>query len=393
MHKNLEKEGLYFDYAAATPVDPRVLSVMRQQMIEKSGSHYAPHHDFGRKVAERIEESREQVSRCIGAQPDEIVFTASASEANNIAILGLAEHLEKIGKTHIITHAIEHRSVLGPIEHLRQIGFRVTVIQARSEGILRFEDLERCLSDDTGLVSLQSVNNEIGTVQPLQQAASLLAEKDIILHTDAAQALDRTAFSVAKTNIDLATISSQKTYGPSGIAALYVRRGFRRCLNPILKDGGDGNLRPGALSAFLCAGFGSACGLAGFSEAENLRLENLRQIFLGKIRTAIPDIIINGTEQTGSRVPGIISLRIPSISSELLVKRLPDIAFGVSFSLSSQERKNYSHVLRSLTGNDIASKETIRISFGRFTEKKEMETLAFRITDRLTLERSKHDHP
>lgn len=381
MGKEIKESPIYLDYAAATPVDPHVVDAMVQWMVDHPGSHYAPHHVFGRSVADRIEEARTQVARCIGANPNDIIFTSSATEANNLAILGLADHLRKSGKTHIITHALEHRSVLGPIDYLKTQGFKITIVPARTDGVLALEDLEKALSPDTGLISLQPVNNELGTVQPLRRVTKIIAGRGIFLHTDAAQSLSRTAFSVSATPVDLATISAQKTYGPRGIAALYVRENVRQHLVPLMKDGGAGDLRPGSLPVALCAGFGAACDLAVYSEAENIRLENLRQAFLEQLRTNIPVIVVHGSETQENRVPSIISLHIPGISSETLVSRIPDIAFGVAASSSIQGQKRFSHIISAVTGDEEVVRETIRISFGRFTRTKDLDRLALNIID------------
>lgn len=380
MGKEIKDSPVYMDYAAATPVDPHVVDAMVQWMVDHPGSHYAPHHAFGRSVADRIEEARAQVARCIGANPSSIIFTSSATEANNLAILGLADHLRKNGKTHIITHAIEHRSVLGPIDYLQAQGFKVTIVPARTDGVLALAGLEKVLSPDTGLISLQAVNNELGTIQPLAQAAEILKGKGIFLHTDAAQALSRTAFSVADIPVDLATISAQKAYGPRGIAALYVRENVRQHLVPLMMDGGAGDLRPGSLPVALCAGFGAACDLAAYSEAENTRLENLRQAFLDQLKIKIADIIVHGASAPGNRVPGIISLHIPGISSETLVSRISDIAFGVAASSAAQGRERLSHIISAVTGDEEAVRETIRVSFGRFTRAKDLDRLARSVT-------------
>lgn len=376
MGKIIEEPRIYLDYAAATPVDPHVVDAMVQWMVDHPGSHYAPHHVFGRAVADRIDEARTQVGRRIGAKPGEIVFTSSATEANNLSILGLAEYLEKIGKTHIVTHAIEHPSVLGPINFLKTRGFRVTIIPARNDGILALSDLSEALSPDTGLVSLQAVNNELGTIQPLMQVSEVLRERNILLHTDAAQALSRTNFSVSDIPVDLATISAQKTYGPRGVAALFIRDSVRKNIVPLMKDGGANDLRPGSLPVALCAGFGAACDLAAYSEAENLRLEGLRQGFLSFLKERIPEIIVHAHDVTSIRVPGIISLRILGVPSDILVKDMPDIAFGVASSSSTQGRDRFSHIVSAVTRDDQAVRETIRISFGRFTKAKDLEKMA-----------------
>lgn len=361
-------EPVYLDYAACTPVDPHVVEAMMEWMVDRPGSHYARNHIYGQAAAGRIEQAREQIARRIGAAPPEIVFTANATEANNMAILGLTAHLEKTGKTHIVTHEIEHKSVLGPVDFLAKKGFRVTVIPAGPEGYITAEDIEEALTPQTGLVSIQAVNNELGAVQPITRIAGLLQEREIFFHTDAAQALGKIAFSVAGTNIALASLSAQKCYGPRGIAALYVRKDIKEHMKPLLQGGsGEERLRPGSLPVALCAGFGAAADLAVHKEAEIIRLETLREAFLNRIGTEVPHVHILGPHMPEKRVPGIISLRIPRHSASTLAVSLPHLAFGI---------RPHSHIIKAVTGDNAAAEETIRISFGRFTTEDDMNRAA-----------------
>ncbi len=357
-------DSIYLDYAACTPVDPHVVEAMMEWMVDRPGSHYARHHIPGRAVADLIEQARMQIGQRIGAAPQEIVFTSSATEANNLAILGLASHLKKTGQTHIVTHEVEHKSVLGPVSWLQKNGFRVTVIPAGPEGYITADDIAEALTPQTGLVTIQAVNNELGTIQPVVQIAAMLQGKDIFFHTDAAQALGKINFSVDGTGIALASISAQKCYGPRGIAGLYVREDIREHLQPLFHGGGDDErLRPGSLPVALCAGFGAAADLAVYKEAEAVRLEDIRESFLNDLRTEIPDIIVHGPQAQEKRVPHIISLRFPHISASTLAVSLPKIAFGI---------RPHSHIIRAVTRDEQAAAETIRISFGRFTDKHDM---------------------
>lgn len=366
-------EPVYLDYAACTPVDPHVVEAMMEWMVDRPGSHYARNHIYGQAVAGRIEQARAQIARRIGATPQEIVFTASATEANNLAILGLAAHLEKTGKTHIVTHEIEHKSILGPVNFLAKKGFRVTVIPAGPEGYITAEDIEEALTPQTGLVSIQAVNNELGTVQPITRIAALLLGRDIFFHTDAAQALGKVNFSIAGANIMLASLSAQKCYGPRGIAALYVRKDIEEHMEPLLQGGsGEERLRPGSLPVALCAGFGAAADLAVYKEAETIRLEAMREIFLNRIGAEIPGASILGPQTQEKRVAGIISLCIPRISAATFAESLPQLAFGI---------RPHSHVIRAITKGGAAASETIRLSFGRFTNQEALNDATGRIID------------
>lgn len=361
-------DPIYLDYAACTPVDPHVVEAMMEWMVDRPGSHYASHHVYGRAVAERLEQSRQQIAARIGAQAGEIIFTSSATESNNLAIIGLATHLKKTGKTHIISHAVEHRSVLAPLEFLQLQGFRVSIIPAGPEGYIIADDIAETLTPQTGLVSIQSVNNELGTVQPLRQIAAMLQGRNVFFHTDAAQALGKTDFTVNGTGVALASISAQKCYGPRGVAALYVRDGIGDYMQPLLQGGRDNErLRPGSLPVALCAGFGAAADLGVYKESEADRLDDMRESFLNVLREEIQDMIVHGTQTRERRVPHIISLRFPRVLASTLAVSLPGIAFGV---------RPHSHVIRAVTRDEQMARETIRISFGRFTTKEELNKVA-----------------
>lgn len=285
-----------------------------------------------------------------------------------MAIIGIAAHLKKTGKIHIITHEAEHKSVLGPVSWLQKNGFRVTIIPAGPEGYITEDDIAEALTPQTGLVSIQAVNNELGTIQPAAAIAARLKDRDIFFHTDAAQALGKLDFSVRTPGMDMATISAQKSYGPRGIAALYIREDVKEHIEPLLHGGSDEeNPRPGSLPIALCAGFGTAADLAVYKEAETIRFENMREQFLSQLKAGIPNIIVYGPEMNQKRVPNIISLRILHVSASNLARVLPDVAFGI--------RPN-SHIIGAITRDDKAAQETIRISFGRFTSEKEITDAA-----------------
>ncbi|MBY0402860.1 MAG: aminotransferase class V-fold PLP-dependent enzyme, partial [Cyanobacteria bacterium] len=268
-------EGIYLDYASSTPLDPRVIEAVCETLGNNHGNVYANHHAHGQKAFEAVHTIEAQILKAIGAnhpEEDRLIFTASSTESNNLALLGLVKHLIKTGKTHVITSGIEHKSLLGPAKAMAEKGLQVTFLQPDSEGYFSPETIAQALQENTGLVSLQAVNNEVGTIYPLEAIGKILSTRKILFHTDAAQGLGRTPFSIEKYHLDLASISAHKTYGPQGIGGLYVKQSLIPHMTPLFYDGGAGALRPGTMPVALCTGLGLACQLAAYSPDENKRL-------------------------------------------------------------------------------------------------------------------------
>lgn len=361
----MEKKPLYLDHAATTAPDPRVVEGMLPWLAAPANAG-ARHHAFGAAAAQAVRRARAQVAERIGAAPEEIVFTSGATEANNFAIKGLARRLKAAGKTHVIASAVEHKSVLEPLAALE--GFSVSVLPVKPCGMIEAETVEKSLTPQTGLVCIQAVNNETGTIQPVAEIADRLRGRDILFHCDAAQALGKTGFTVA--GLDSAALSAHKLYGPQGIGALYIRN---RAVDPLHHGGGQENgLRSGTLPVALCAGFGIACAVA---EDDSAEMQGTRTAFLQKISLLNP--VVHGHSDPAWNVPGIINLRFPGIDGETLVMALPGLAFGLGAACNNGE-DGASRVIAAIAGKD-AAREAIRLSFGRFTTRQDMEDAADQI--------------
>jgi cysteine desulfurase len=255
---------IYMDMQATTPVDPRVLDAMLPFYVGMIGNPHSRTHAYGWESDKAVEEARAHVAALIGADPKEIIFTSGATESNNMSIKGVARFFGRSGKKkHIITCQTEHKCVLDSCRHLQDEGFEVTYLPVKSTGLIDMAELEAAIREDTVLVSIMSVNNEIGVIQPLEEIGKLCRSKKVFFHTDGAQAVGKIPMDVNKMNIDLMSISSHKIYGPMGIGACYVRRRPRVRLDPIISGGGqERGLRSGTLAPPLVVGFGEACRVA-----------------------------------------------------------------------------------------------------------------------------------
>lgn len=362
---------IYLDNAATTAVDRRVLDAMYGVMSQgRMGNAHARHHVFGAAAHNSVESARRLVADSIGAQSGEIVFTSGATEANNLAIKGIASYLKSEGKTHLITSAVEHASVLEPLRELEAQGFELTVLGVKPCGMIEADMIERVLRADTGLVCVQAVNNEVGVIQPIEEISEMLNGKGVLFHCDAAQALGKTAFDVSN-RVDFASLSAHKVYGPQGIGALFVRSDKKHLLASVNKGGGqESGLRSGTLPAALCVGFGKACSLL---EDDTRHLRGLRWSFLNRLDCLKP--IVYGHSHPQWNVPGILNIRFKGIETETLIMALPDLAFGVGAACSSGGAK-LSHVVLATTGSEQAARESLRISFGRFTTHQEIRRAA-----------------
>lgn len=376
---DLTPQHYYFDYAASAPIEPAVLEVMYSLSRSPIGNAQAKHHVFGSTAAKIVERARSQVAEAIGAQPEEIIFTSGATESNNLVLKGLASHLKTTGKTHVITNAVEHKSVLEPLNYLSRAGLLdLTILPVKPCGMIEAAWIERTLRQDTGLVSVQAVNNELGTIQPLAEIAAVLKDRGILFHTDAAQALSKIDFSAKESGIDFASLSSHKIYGPQGIGAVYAKGECANLLEATLLGGGqEYGLRSGTLPVPLCAGFGTACNLI---VDDRDRMQGLRSYFLDKIRHLKP--IVHGHSDANWNVPGILNVRFPGIESEALVMELPFLAFGLGSACGSGQAIRTSHVIAAITGSsEQAAREAIRLSFGRFTSYADMDAAATQIIE------------
>jgi cysteine desulfurase len=371
---------IYLDYHATTPCDPRVVQAMLPYFNEVFGNPSSSVHRAGRTAAGAVEQARGQVADLIHARAGEIIFTASATESNNLALLGLARG-NTTGRKRIITTAIEHKSVLGPCYELQKQGFDVTILPVDREGRVDLNAVEGALTEDTLMVSVQAANNEIGTIQPIAEIAHLAHERGALVHCDAAQAVGKIPVDVEAWDIDLLSVSAHKLYGPKGIGALYIRGGaYAFPIKPMLFGGGqEHELRPGTLNVPGIVGFGEACNLcAQLLPEESKRVAELRDRLEGILLSAIGDLRRNGA--LNARLPGNSSLTFPGIDAEALIVNTPDLALSMGSACTSGALEP-SHVLLAIGLDRKEAYSTVRIGLGRFTTEDDVTNAATAIIE------------
>lgn len=363
---------IYMDNQATTPLDPRVLQAMMPYLSTDFGNPSSRHHVFGHKANDAVEKARKQVASLIGAEADEIIFTAGATESNNLALYGVMEAYREKGR-HLITSAIEHKSILEPVAKL---GMEATVVPVSIEGFVEPDAIKEQIRPSTVLVSVMTANNEVGTLQPISEIASICKERSIIFHTDATQGIGKVSIDVEKQNIDLLSLSAHKVYGPKGIGALYVRKRKPRVKVSALAHGGgqERGLRPGTLNTPAIVGLGEACEIAKKEMTEEQsRLGRLRDKLLAELLRVVPDLRINGSLH--HRLAGNLSLEIPGVDSEALLYALKQLAIS-SGSACTSHTVEPSHVLLALGLTREAALNSIRISIGRFNTENDIPIAA-----------------
>ena len=374
------KTPVYMDYAATTPTDPTVVAVMTRYLGPDGvfGNPASRLHSFGRDAEEAVEQARLHVADLINADPREIVWTSGATESDNLAIKGaVAARGDRGG--HVVTSAIEHKAVLDSCLHLERHGFEVTRLEPGANGLITPELVESALRDDTILLSLMHVNNEIGTITDIETIGRLARDRGIPFHVDAAQSAARVRLDMQRQCADLVSLSAHKMYGPKGVGALYIRRRPRARLEPQIHGGGhERGLRSGTLPTHQIAGMGEAARLiAKRWNQDAAHTRNLAGRFLEQLRS-VERVSINGDRR--HCVPGIVNLSFPCVESESLIVALPDIGFSTGSACTS-ERVEPSHVLRALGLDDDSAHRSVRFSFGRFTTPHEVDYAAERTRD------------
>jgi cysteine desulfurase len=359
---------VYLDHHATTPLDARVLDAMLPYLAAGFGNPHSAQHAYGRAAEAAIEQARREVAGLIGALPEEIVFTSGATEANNLAIRGVAARAGE--RRHVVTCAIEHPSVLETCRALRDAGFEITELPVQADGLLDPDRLREALRPDTALASIMTANHEIGVLQPIADIAGICQERAVLLHTDAAQAAGRVPLDVGPQGVDLMSLSAHKVHGPKGVGALYLRRGVR--IAPLFAGGAqERGLRPGTLPTPSCVGFGAACALAGQELAdEAARLRDLRERLYRGLCAAVGDVRLNGA--TESRLPGNLNVCLPGIDAEDLLAELPELALSTGAACASATQEP-SPVLRALGLSDQDIQGSIRIGLGRTTTEREID--------------------
>lgn len=373
---DVRNRQVYLDYAATTPLDPAVLETMLPYLTHEYGNAASPH-AFGRRASRAVDQARAEISALIGAEPEELIFTSGATESINLAIKGVAAAAGP-ERPHVITAATEHKAVLDTVRALESEGLRVTVLPVDRRGLISLADLETALKDKTSLVSLMAANNETGTLGPVKAAANLAHAFGALVHTDATQLVGKLPTDVDDLGVDFLSFSAHKLYGPKGIGALYVRRGRRASIVPLMHGGGhEFGLRSGTLNVPGCVGFGRACEIARARvDSEATRLAELRDQFERRMQATANGVSVNG--HVDGRLPGISNLHLSGIDADSLVLALPDIAVA-SGSACTSATPAPSHVLRAMGIGYDAAGESIRVSFGRFTTGSEIDFAVGRI--------------
>lgn len=370
------KFPIYLDYAATTPVDLRVAAKMLRYFT--ADSHYgnpASTHAYGQAAKQAVDDARLQVAELIHAEPNDLIWTSGATEANNLALKGATQLYHRKGK-HIVTVKTEHPSVLDCCQQLEKQGFSVTYLTPEKDGLLDLEKFSESLRDDTVLVSVMHVNNEIGVIQDIQSIAEITAARGILLHVDAAQSIGKISLNLKQTPIDLVSMCAHKVYGPKGMGALYLRSKPRVRVAPLIHGGGqEQGMRSGTLAVHQIVGMGEAFSLAKQEMLdEKNRIQVLRDRFLQGISSLQP--IVNGN--LDQSYPGILNFYLPGISAKSLEKQLSEIAFSVGSACHSKGTEP-SYVLRAIGLTNELAQCAVRFSFGRFTTSEEIDFVVERL--------------
>lgn len=367
------KTPIYLDYAATTPVDRRVAEKMIPYLTETFGNPASNSHSFGWVAEEAVENARAEIAALIGADSKEIVFTSGATESNNLAIKGAAQFYKTKGK-HLITVKTEHKAVLDTMRELERQGFEVTYLGVQESGLIDLEELKAAIRDDTILISVMWVNNEIGVIQDIPAIGEICRERKIIFHVDAAQACGKTPVDVEAAKVDLLSMSGHKIYGPKGIGALYVRRKPRVRLEAQIHGGGhERGFRSGTLPAHQIVGMGEAFRLARLElEQDTAHALKLREIFLKGIE-GIEEVYING--DLDKRVATNLNVSFNFVEGESLIMAVKELAVSSGSACTSASLEP-SYVLRALGRNDELAHSSLRITFGRQTTEEEVQFAA-----------------
>ncbi|MBW3542273.1 MAG: cysteine desulfurase [Planctomycetes bacterium] len=376
---------IYLDNHSTTRVDPRVLEAMLPFFSERYGNAASINHAFGTEAAEAVETARQQVAELIRVQPRSIVFTSGATEANNLAIKGIAHSAGR--GAHLVTTAAEHRSVLDPLRRLARDGFDVTVLPVDEHARVNPAQLAEALRPETALVSVILANNEVGTINDVEAIGRVCRERGVPLHVDAVQALGRIPLDLSRLPVDLASFSAHKLYGPKGVGALYVHRsaadggaGRRRLrLVPLVEGGGhERGYRSGTLPVPLIVGFGEACCLAGtLLEEESQRIRALRDRLWEELSQALDGLALNG--HPAERLPGNLNISVAGVDGEALMIALTRIAVSSGSACTTADPEP-SHVLRAMGRSDALVRASLRFGLGRFNSPADVDAAVAEVT-------------
>ena len=372
------QKSVYLDYAATTPVDPRVAHRMSACLMFDGdfGNPASTSHQFGWQAAELVENARVQVADLINADPTEIVWTSGATESDNLAIKGAAF---KGGKHHVVTSSYEHKAVLDTCGYLGERGWEVTYVNPSDEGIVEPENVASAITDSTDVVSIMHVNNEIGTVNNIEAIGRICRERGVLFHVDAAQSVGKIQVDVQQQNVDLLSISGHKFYGPKGIGVLYIKRDIQHRIEAIIHGGGhERGMRSGTLPTHQIVGIGEAAAVCRTQlDAEQDRLLKLRRRLHSHL-SQLPDVSLNGSEQ--HRIPGIINMAFADVDGETLLLALNDVAVS-SGSACTSATIEPSYVLRAIGVSDELAAASLRFTVGRYTTEEDVDYAATHVCD------------
>lgn len=364
---------IYLDYNATTPIAAAVQEAMLPFLAEHFGNP-SSNHALGRAAHEAVEDARGHVASLLGADADEIVFTSGGSESNNLALKGIMARFAPGGSGHLVISAIEHPSVVAPAQHLERLGYDVTVVTVSGQGLVQANAVRAAIRSDTVLVSIMHANNEIGTLQPLKQIADVCHERNVLLHTDAAQSVGKVRTLVDELDADLLTIAGHKVYAPKGVGALYIRRGV--AIEPLIHGAGhEGGLRAGTENVPYIVALGKACSIAlkGLDESQQ-RLESLRDRLWNLLRREIGDsLVLHG--ELAPRLPNTLSVAFPEVSGHELLARIPELCASTGSACHSDVAA-MSPTLAAMGVQSEVARGTVRLSLGWYTTEEEVDRAA-----------------
>lgn len=369
------KLPIYLDYQSTTPIDQRVIEVMTQSMTDDYGNPHSRTHSYGWIAEEKVEIARKQIAELINADAKEIFFTSGATESNNIAIKGVANFYKKTGKNHIITLTTEHKCVINSARELEQEGFEVTFLNVDHQGIVDLNQLEKSITKNTCLISIMTLNNEIGAIQPIAEIGKICRKHNVFFHTDAAQAFGKIPLNVNSLDIDLMSISGHKIYGPKGVGAIYIRRKPRVRIKSIFSGGGqERGIRSGTVPTFLAVGLGKAAEIAKKEMDQDYKHVQKLGIKFYEAVCQEGHIYLNGPDiyDKNKRYPGNINISFAGIEGESMIMAIKDLAVSSGSACTSASLES-SYVLHALGVDDELSHTSIRFGIGRFTTEEEID--------------------
>ena len=373
------KLPIYMDYHATTPVNPRVVQAMLPFFTEHFGNPASRNHAFGWEAEEAVDEARKHVADLIGASAREVIFTSGATEANNLAIKGVAEMYREKGN-HIITCVTEHKAVIDTCKKLEKQGGRVTYLPVQKDGRIDLAQLRDAITDKTILITIMTANNEIGVLQPIAEIGAIAKEKGVLFHTDAVQAAGKVPFDVNQMKVDLVSMSAHKMYGPKGVGALFVRRRNPRVLlaEQISGGGHERGMRSGTLNVTGIVGFGKAAAIAKAEMAtESERLRGLRDKLNAALHANLDEIFINGSVE--HRLPHSLNISFAYVEGESLLMGINDVAVSSGSACTSASLEP-SYVLKALGAGDDLAHSSIRFGLGRWSTEEEVNYVVEKLT-------------